>query len=101
MAPYRSEDAAKKGKSKKRLKEFRDGLGGRQWGEEVVPEDEGAAQRKKVKWSEENGRQKVGEETVGAKGVAGAAKRVGKKERERRKTAAAAALAGEPTPMEE
>lgn len=87
MAPYRAEDAAKKGKSKKRLKEFRDGLKERKWGEEVDEEAEaGVHERKKVKWSEENGRKKEGD-TTGADGEP--VKRLGKKERERRKKAAA------------
>lgn len=87
MAPYRPEDAAKKGKSKKRLKELRDGLKERKWGVEVDEGVEGENSRKKVKWSEENGRRKEGEGGAEVGGLA--VKRVGKKERERRKKAAA------------
>lgn len=106
MAPYRREDAPIKGKSKKRLKEFRDGLKQRKWGVAVDEEAEAAAaevSRKKMKWSEANGRRRDGdgdaalgtETRVGPAAALGdVSKRVGKKERERRKKAAAL-LAGD------
>lgn len=86
MAPYRHDDD-KKGKSKKRLKEFRDSQKDRKWGVEIDEEGEGegAGYIKKKKWSEENGRGDKDEKTG-----TGAVKRVGKKERERKKLKLAA-----------
>lgn len=124
LAPYRSEEE-KKGKSKKRLKELRDALKGRKWGEEIDEDrerEEAERYGKRVKWSEiskanmlpTEGEEQSNpvEEAEGARefksikvpikdttGTArrnqvaqdGPAKRVGKKERERRKAAAALA----------
>lgn len=79
MAPYRHDAEDKKGKSKKRLKEFRDSQKDRKWGVEMSEEVEGEGSRfiVKKKWSEVNGRDDVSTGT--------GAKRVGKKEREREK----------------
>lgn len=125
LAPYRSEEE-KKGKSKKRLKEFRDGLRSRKWGEEIDLEKEQEMEArnggKRVKWSEVDGRTNLesvasfvptpkeftaikfpSKETVGGTerrakaALEGPVKRVGKKERERRKKAAL--LAGEEAPV--
>ena len=113
LAPYRSEEE-KKGKSKKRLKELRDALKGRKWGEEIDEDrerEEAERYGKRVKWSEvskasmvedpESSEQQPKEmksirvavkDNTGtarrAQPTAGPAKRVGKKERERRKLAA-------------
>ncbi|KAK4705353.1 protein KRI1, partial [Phenoliferia sp. Uapishka_3] len=94
-APYRKDqDGGKKAKDKKRLKELRDALKDREWGEEIELDAEGEPIRKskKPKWSEENGREKK-ERKEKVEGAATAAKRVGKKERQRRK--AAEGVAGE------
>lgn len=95
MAPYRSsgEQAAKKAKDKKRLKELRDALKDREWGVELELDEDGEPVRKskKPKWSEETGRtkrEKPAKEAGAASGSAPAVKRVGKKERQRRKLAA-------------
>lgn len=105
FAPYRrgDDDQKKSGKNKKRLKELRDALKGRQWGEdpEEAAEREAGRQKKKIKWSEETGRKKEKTEKEKKEGDdSGAAaepkkKRAGKGERKRRKAQAdAAAIAG-------
>ncbi|KAI5475361.1 KRR1 interacting protein 1 [Pseudohyphozyma bogoriensis] len=92
MAPYRQGE--EKPRSKKKLKEFRDALKNREWGVEIDEEAE-ERQKKRPKWSEEGAKKREKKEgsSTDAKG-----KRMGKKERTRKKLeaeAAAAAAGGE------
>lgn len=99
MAPYRHDPdgASKIAKNKKKLKELRDALKNRKWGEEVdveqAAEEQEERKRKKAKWVEEGKRQKEGgaapSEPRGEK-----KKRIGKSERKRRKAAAEGAGEG-------
>jgi len=84
IAPYRQDDgAAKAGKQKKRLKELRDSLKNRKWGEEL---DEAQAERdasRKRKYKEEGAKKRDKREAEGA--AEAGPKKLGKSERKRRK----------------